>query len=190
MLGDRKRIELAYSLLLALPGTPVLRYGEEIGMGEDLRLKERNAIRTPMQWSSAPNGGFTTAEKPVRPPVQTGQFAYANVNVADELRRPGSLLRWLSDLIRVRKQAPEIGAGRWRILNTHQRVLALRYDGGRSTVVTVHNFDDAPHEITITLDGNGSLTSLLDEDESRVTRGGKHRLRIDPLAYRWYRTNT
>jgi maltose alpha-D-glucosyltransferase/alpha-amylase len=187
MLGERRLIEFAYSLLFALPGAPVLRYGEEIGMGEYLRLKERNAIRTPMQWSSAPNGGFTTAEKPVRPAVDSGPFAYARVNVADELRRSGSLLRWLMKLIRVRKQTPEVGAGRWRILNTHPRVFALRYDRQGSTVVTIHNFDDAPHEISITLDGSRRLASLLDEDDSRATRGGKHRVNVDPLGYRWYR---
>src|SRR4051794_33033513 len=65
--GDRRRIELAYSLMLSLPGTPVIQYGEELGMGDDLRLKERAAVRTPMQWSTGPNGGFSTADKPVRP---------------------------------------------------------------------------------------------------------------------------
>src|SRR6202022_1746635 len=67
--GDRRRIELAYALQCSLPGTPVLRYGEEIGMGDDLALPERNALRTPMQWSTEPHGGFTKADKPVVPVI-------------------------------------------------------------------------------------------------------------------------
>jgi len=93
MLGERRRIELAYSLLFSLPGSPVLRYGEEIGMGENLRLKERDALRTPMQWTSDRNGGFTTAVKPVRPLVPDGPYGVESVNVRDQLRQPGSLLR-------------------------------------------------------------------------------------------------
>jgi maltose alpha-D-glucosyltransferase/alpha-amylase len=72
MLAEPKRIELAYSLLFSLPGTPVIRYGEEIGMGEDLKLKERYAIRTPMQWSGERNGGFSTAERTIFPVLKDG----------------------------------------------------------------------------------------------------------------------
>ena len=91
MLGnDRRHIELAYALQFSLRGTPVLRYGEEIGMGEDLSLKGRDAIRTPMQWSYQPNGGFSTAEpeKLVRPVVDKGEFGYEKVNVTAQRKRP------------------------------------------------------------------------------------------------------
>jgi maltose alpha-D-glucosyltransferase/alpha-amylase len=84
MLGnDRRRLELAYALIFSLPGTPVLFYGEEIGMGEDLGLPERIAVRTPMQWSAEPNGGFSTAsaEKLIRPVIKGGDFGYENLNV-------------------------------------------------------------------------------------------------------------
>ena len=89
--GDSRRLELAYSLLFSLPGTPVLWYGEEIGMGEDLSLKERNTVRTPMQWSAEENGGFSTAppEQQIRPIVHEGGFAYEHVNVAAQRRDPG-----------------------------------------------------------------------------------------------------
>ena len=80
--GDRRRIELAYSLLFTLPGTPVVRYGDEIGMGEDLSLPERNCARTPMQWSAEPQGGFTKGERPVLPVIGAGPFGYAHVNAA------------------------------------------------------------------------------------------------------------
>src|SRR5205814_3800522 len=79
--GDRARLELAYSLQFTLRGTPVLRYGEEIGMGEDLSLPDRQAIRTPMQWSAAPQAGLSAADKPVRPGSPGGEYGYEKVNV-------------------------------------------------------------------------------------------------------------
>ncbi|BCJ60497.1 trehalose synthase [Micromonospora endophytica] len=114
MLGnDRRRIELAYSLQFSLRGTPVLRYGEEIGMGEDLSLHGREAIRTPMQWSSQPNAGFSTAEaeKLVRPVIDQGEFGYEQVNVTLQRRDRNSLLSWFERMIRTLREAPEIGGG-------------------------------------------------------------------------------
>ena len=83
--GDRRRIELAYSLQLSMPGTPVIRYGEEIGMGDRLDLPEREAIRTPMQWDGTPGAGFSRADlgKFVAPLVEDGPYAYKKVNVTD-----------------------------------------------------------------------------------------------------------
>src|SRR5690606_31878354 len=72
MLGNRPQAELAYSLMFSLPGTPVIRYGDEIGMGDDLGLKERDAVRTPMHWSDAPQAGFTTSAKPIHPVLSEG----------------------------------------------------------------------------------------------------------------------
>src|SRR5207248_5782790 len=84
--GDRRRLELAYSLMLTLPGTPVVRYGDEIGMGDDLKLPERNAARTPMQWSTEPHGGFTKAARPILPVISTGPYGFEHVNVAEQRR--------------------------------------------------------------------------------------------------------
>jgi maltose alpha-D-glucosyltransferase/alpha-amylase len=104
--GDRRRIELAYSLMLTLPGTPVLRYGDEIGMGDDLRLPERNCARTPMQWSTEPEAGFTKAAKPVLPVISDGAYGYQHVNVAAQRYDPNSLLNWMERMIRMRKEIP------------------------------------------------------------------------------------
>src|ERR687889_2163836 len=82
--GDRRRIELAYSLMFTLPGTPVFRYGDELGMGDDLSLPERNCARTPMQWSTEPQGGFTKSTKPVLPVIDKGPFGYEHVNAAEQ----------------------------------------------------------------------------------------------------------
>ena len=189
MLGARDRIELAYSLLFSLPGAPVLRYGEEIGMGENLRLKERDAIRTPMQWSGDPNGGFSRADRLVRPVIERGPYGYPAVNVEAQQRDPGSLLRFLSRLITVRKQSPEIGRGDWRVLATRKpQVLAVQYALPGRGVVCVHNLGETPVEASFTIDlpGGDRLLSLLGPETSDGP-GGTHRLRLEPYGYGWYR---
>jgi maltose alpha-D-glucosyltransferase/alpha-amylase len=190
MLGDQRRLEFAYSLLFSLPGAPVLRYGEEIGMGENLRLKERDAIRTPMQWSDKRNAGFSTSEQLVRSVIDTGPYAFMAVNVDEQLRRPDSLLRWMIQMIRIRKECPEIGAGEWRNLPTRDRhVLAMLYTRGGSAVLCVHNFDEEAREIGLDLkmlsDGD-RLRSLFGSGQS-YGPGGRHRLRLEPFGYDWYR---
>ncbi len=109
--GDRRRLELAYSLMMTLPGTPVIRYGDEIGMGDDLKLPERNCARTPMQWSTEPHAGFTKSDKPVMPVISSGPYGFEHVNVAAQRRDPDSLLDWMERIIRMRKEVPEIGWG-------------------------------------------------------------------------------
>src|SRR3712207_2986352 len=104
--GDRRRLELAYSLMFTLPGTPVLLHGDEIGMSDDLRLPERECARTPMQWSTEPQGGFTKSDKPILPVISGGPYGYEHVNVAEQRRDPGSLLNWLERIIRMRKEVP------------------------------------------------------------------------------------
>jgi maltose alpha-D-glucosyltransferase/alpha-amylase len=188
--GDRRRLELAYSLMFTLPGTPVLRYGDEIGMGEDLSLKERSAIRTPMQWSTEPQAGFSTAKKTVLPVISEGPYGYERVNVADQKTDPGSLLNWTERIIRARKECPEIGWGQWRVLETHSpHVLALRYDWRNNGVVILHNLDAKSHAVTF---GAGSadakvLMNLLSGDHSRANGRGQHQLELEGYGYRWYR---
>jgi maltose alpha-D-glucosyltransferase/alpha-amylase len=189
MLGDPRLNRLAHSLLLSLPGTPVLRYGEEIGMGDDLRLAERNSVRTPMQWSGGAHGGFTTAEKPVRPVVDSGSYGYENVNVAKQQRDPDSLWRWLTAMIRVRTECPEIGWGESRVVPVRARgVLAIEYHWRGTAVVCVHNFAAEPCEVTLRLDADRLV--CLSEQEDSTAEGGAHRLSLEPYAYRWYRTET
>jgi maltose alpha-D-glucosyltransferase/alpha-amylase len=187
MLGDLRRLQLAYSLVLSMPGSPVLRYGEEIGMGENLRLKERYAIRTPMQWSAERNGGFSTAAELVRPLVDQGAFAYERVNVEQQLRDPGSLLRWMIRMIRLRKQCPEIGWGEWRILPSGARsVLATEYRWRGSTIVCVHNLSSESQEAAVRA-GSDLFADLVDVEEIAADAHGVHRIPLEPYGYRWFR---
>jgi maltose alpha-D-glucosyltransferase/alpha-amylase len=193
--GDRRRLELAYSLLFTLPGTPVLRYGDEIGMGDDLRLPERNCARTPMQWSNEPNGGFTKSTKPFMPVITGGPYGYEQINAATQRRDPDSLLNWMERIIRMRKEVPEIGWGDFHVIASgNPAVLILRYDWRNNSVLFVHNLDSKPHEVmfSIGLDRDdagpgGLLMNLLTEEHNVADSGGKHDLVIEGYGYRWYR---
>jgi maltose alpha-D-glucosyltransferase / alpha-amylase len=161
--GDRRRIELAYSLVFTLPGTPVLRYGDEIGMGDDLKLPERNCARTPMQWSTEPHAGFTKSDKPISPVISDGPYGYQHVNAAEQRRDPNSLLNWTERIIRMRKEVPEVGWGDFEVLSTRDpAVLAIRYDWRNNSVLFVHNLD-------------------------AIRSPGKHHLLLEAYGYRWYR---
>jgi maltose alpha-D-glucosyltransferase/alpha-amylase len=190
MLGDRPQLELAYSLLFALPGTPVIRYGDEIGMGDDLALPERAAVRTPMQWSDEPHAGFSTAEKTVEPVIEDGVWGYPRVNVEAQRRDPESMLNWTARMIRMRKECPEIGWGTWEILDAGcPQVLAMRYDWRGNSLLVVHNFDTKPHalELRAGVENGGRLVNLLQEEESCADENGVHHIVLDAFGYHWYR---
>jgi maltose alpha-D-glucosyltransferase/alpha-amylase len=185
MLVDPRLLRLAHSLVFSLPGTPVLRYGDEIGMGENLRLKERAAIRTPMQWSPGPGGGFSSADRLVRAPVE-GPYSSQFVNVELQRRDRESTLRWMIRMIRLRKECPEIGWGEWAILATGSRsVLGVRYDWRGTAVVCLHNLSPEPQRVRVRVDG--VLRDLIEDEQLRPGRGSMHELELDGYAYRWFR---
>lgn len=150
--GDVRRLAMAYSLMFTLPGTPVIWYGDEIGMGEDLSLEERHPVRTPMQWDDAPNGGFSTApaETLVRPVVTGGAFGYEELNVDAQRDDPASLLETIRRMVRERRSHPEIGWAAPAIIETNEAaVLALRYRWNTGDVVVLHNFADRPASVRL-----------------------------------------
>jgi maltose alpha-D-glucosyltransferase/alpha-amylase len=190
--GDRRRMELAYSLMLTLPGTPVIRYGDEIGMGDNLQLPERNCARTPMQWSTEPNAGFTKNAKSVMPVIDKGAYAFQHVNVAAQRRDPNSFLNWMERIIRMRKEVPEIGWGDFSFVSTRTReVLAIRYDWRNNAVLCVHNLSPEPREVRFSLSGQNDtpcvLVNLLSEDHSHPEDDARHCILIEPYGYRWFR---
>jgi maltose alpha-D-glucosyltransferase/alpha-amylase len=184
--GDQRRIRLVYSLVFSLPGTPVLFYGEEIGMAENLAIEGRYAVRAPMQWSGEPQGGFTSAEEPRRPPLADGPFGYHEVSVAAQRRDPGSLLNWMERLIRRRRECPELGWGEWSLLEQDDpAVLAHRADWDDSTVVAVHNLASRATEAVLDLGADGVLVDLFGPDEPALD--GPLRLPLEPYEHRWFR---
>jgi maltose alpha-D-glucosyltransferase/alpha-amylase len=185
--GDQRRLRMAMSLMFTLPGTPVVRYGDEIGMGDDLDLPERQCVRTPMQWSKEPHAGFSKAEKTVLPVISKGPWSYESINAADQRRDPESMLNWTERIIRMRKEVPEIGWGDFRVLPTGNRgVLAVRYEWRNNAFVAVHNLADEPAEIRLRLPED-KLVNLFSEAHSEPGPGKAHRIPLEPYGYRWFR---
>jgi maltose alpha-D-glucosyltransferase/alpha-amylase len=150
--GDRRRLELAYSLQFTMPGTPVIRYGDEIGMGENLALPEREAIRTPMQWDNTPNAGFSRADPRVLPvPVTAdGPYGYQNVNVTDQRRDPNSLLVWFERTLHSLRECAEIGSGQHTILDVDPpHVLVHRATLETGAMLFLHNLADEPCRVAV-----------------------------------------
>ncbi len=191
--GDQRRLRLAYSLMWTLPGTPVLRYGEEIGMGDDLSLDQRNSVRTPMQWTDTKNAGFSDAPRDglVRPVIDAGPYSYANeVNVADQRRDPDSLFNWMERAIRARKECPEFGRGGCAIIDTgHPAVFAHACTWNSRTVVAVHNLADKDCTITLDLSDYNArqLNDLLGDKQYRKLEHNSTTLELEGYGYRWFR---
>jgi len=140
--NGRRRIELLNSLLFSLPGTPILYYGDEIGMGDDVLRPDRDGVRTPMQWTGGQNAGFSGApatalySQPITDPV----YGHAAVNVEAQLRDPSSLLHWMRNLIRLRKQFQVFGRGTLEFIATsNPKILAYLRRWGEDTVLCVAN---------------------------------------------------
>jgi maltose alpha-D-glucosyltransferase/alpha-amylase len=190
--GNRDQLEMAYSLLFSLPGTPVIFYGEEIGMGENLEVPDRGAVRTPMQWSAEPGAGFSTAE-PDRFPaaVPSGEYGPLAVNVAAQRRDPSSLLNWFERLMRRRKETPELGYGTWQVIDTGvSAVLAHRCSWEEATVLAVHNFTPEPCRLRLTLDDIEdavALEPLLDNRAHEELTDRATELTLAGYGYRWFR---
>lgn len=191
MLGDREHEELAYSAMFSLPGTPVIRFGDELRMGDDQSLEGRDAVRTPMHWADERNAGFSTSDgELVHPVIEDGVWSYRHVNVAAQRRDPDSFLNWMAALIRLRKECPEIGWGECRILDSGlPGVLILHYEWRRNAVLTLHNFSEQPHEVRIDGKDIGAerLSDLMREEQLTADDEGIIPVRLDALAYRWFR---
>ncbi len=194
MLGnDRRRLEMAYALQFSLPGTPVIRYGDEIGMGEDLSLPERNAVRTPMQWADAPNGGFsdTARRKDLRRPVITGgDFGYERVNVEAQQRDQTSLLAWFQRALLTLRECPEFSVGACRYVDTGSRaVLALVRDAPAGTMLAVTNL--GPTKQTVDLpspDGHqGDPMEVFADRDYEPVGGDLAGIDLAGYGYRWIR---
>ncbi|MET9925163.1 MULTISPECIES: alpha-amylase family protein [unclassified Streptomyces] len=193
--GDRRRVELAYSLLFTLPGTPVLFYGEEIGMGENLAAEGRQAVRTPMQWTPDKAGGFSSADADALPnPVVEGAYGPKRVNVRDQTHDADSLLVRMRTLIERYREAPELAWGSYEVLDADDPgVLAHISSLPEGAVLALHNFSDRAVAATTTvpgLRGGRLLTDVFTGDTVKSAAGGLVRTELEPYGYRWLRVNT
>ncbi|MBW9095423.1 alpha-amylase family protein [Microbacterium jejuense] len=194
MLGDPRRIRMAYSLLFTLPGTPVLFYGEEIGMGENIEAPGRSAVRTPMQWTADRNGGFSVAPPSrlvARPPADG--YAPEHVNVAAQLEDRGSLLHFFRDLLSRYRISPELGWGEFEVIEQPQSAVlvhSLRADVGR--MIAIHNFDEVPATVRFALEDEPEGACLVDLlGSERIGLDGRSAVEIEVpgYGYRWLRVS-
>jgi len=154
MEGDRRRVELMCGLLMSLPGSPIVYYGDEIGMGDNVYLGDRNGVRTPMQWNAGINAGFSAAD-PERlwlPLVSNAIYGYQTINVDSQRRNPTSLLNWMRRLIEVRRGTRVFGRGSIEFLKpANHRVLAFTRTLGRETVLAVNNLSGTAQAVELDL---------------------------------------
>jgi maltose alpha-D-glucosyltransferase / alpha-amylase len=154
MENDRRKIELLNGVLMSLPGTPVVYYGDEIGMGDNVFLGDRNGVRTPMQWTADRNAGFSSAD-PAQlylPPIMDAVYSYAGVNVEAQTRSPSSLLNWMKRLIAIRKSSPVFGRGSINFLYpVNRHVLAYTREVGDDIVLCVANLAQSPQAVQLDL---------------------------------------
>ena len=167
-----------------------MQYGDEIGIGDDLRLPERECARTPMQWTSDRHGGFSRARRVVRPVISDPVYGYRKVNVAEQRRDPNSLLNWTERMIRARKECPEISWGNFVVLRTNvPEVLAIRFDWRNTSLLTVHNFSSSKQHVKLKVDcpNDKLLVEVFDGRHSHAHNDGSHRVAMDGYAWRWFR---
>jgi trehalose synthase len=198
--GDQERIRMVYSLMFSLPGTPVLFYGEEIGMGEDLRQKSRAAVRTPMQWTSEKNGGFSSAKTAdLVAPLARGDYGPGRVNAAAAKRDPDSLFNFMATLIRRYRESAELGWGEFNVIDQPEPAVfahTCSSDGG--TLVLLHNFGEDPVKVSGLVGGEDAppqayrdamLLDLFDGDNVELEPGGGFTAELGRYGYRWFRVH-
>jgi trehalose synthase len=190
--GDPRRVRMVYSLLFSLPGTPVLFYGEEIGMGENITVEGRESVRTPMQWNDGKNGGFSRAA-PSRlvAPIPGDGYAPVHVNVQQQRNDDESLLQFVRHLAARYRVSPEIGWGALRILeHDGAGVLAHAVEADVGRMVALHNFTEVPVRLRVEIGPVEAGTVLLDlqsPEHIELDPRGSVELELAPYGFRWLR---
>jgi maltose alpha-D-glucosyltransferase / alpha-amylase len=188
--GERRKIELLNSILFTLPGSPIIYYGDEIGMGDNIYLNDRDGVRTPMQWDDSLNAGFSPADSSMlyAPVIDNEVYGYKKVNRESQEEDRGSLLNTLRRMVALRKENPLFGLGEYEILDVQPAsVLAVLRTLGSQGFLGIYNLSG--EEIDTWIDLNrweqASITNLLDEEPSPIPLGGPAQVRLKPYEYRW-----
>ena len=192
--NDRARLELAYSLLFTLPGSPVIYYGDEIGMGDNIWLHDRDGVRTPMQWSAGPNAGFSPApaERLYLPLIDDEAYGFRRINVEAQRADPGSLLNRLREMIRVRRAHPTFGRGEARFLEpaTPSVLAYLRTHQDGERILVANNLSPQRQIFDLDLAGlsqAGQLrpVDLFSQAQLPPVTAEPYRLTLERYEYRW-----
>jgi maltose alpha-D-glucosyltransferase/alpha-amylase len=190
--NDRRRIELMNGMLMSLPGTPIIYYGDEIGMGDNINLGDRNGVRTPMQWTGGWNGGFSDAEpdRLYAPLIQNPVYGYPAVNVLAQMGSGHSLLHWMQQIIGVRRSTAVFGRGSIEFLHpANHRILAYVRRLGNESVLVVNNLSGAAQAVELDLrryKGNIPIEMFGKNIFPRVS-DAPYLLTLGPYQFYWFR---
>lgn len=185
---DEQKMKLFYAITFSLPGTPLLSYGEEIGMGDDMNLDARESVRTPMQWCVEKNAGFSEApkEKLYRPVIDNGDYDYKKINIRDQQLDPNSFLNWMCYLIRMRREYPVFGNGDWHIMNpSDNRVAAWYFEGDEVTLMVACNL--SKEEVTVNIISDIIPVKMVNvfEDSRYDEKIDIEAFKLKPFGFRW-----
>ena len=184
--GDMHKVELLYAILFSLPGVAIIYYGDEIGMGDNIWLEDRDGVRTPMQWSDGAHAGFTSGEPKelYRPVIDEGEYSFKKINVAQQNAEKGSFLNRLKALVQVRKAHPLFTSQVYTIVNTEQReVFAIQRSNGRETILCLHNLTDEQQTVALGKAAYQYLHTSSDQMEREKRYSGE--VTLQPFAYSW-----
>jgi len=195
--NDRRKIELAFSLLFSLPGSPVIFYGDEIGMGDNIWLEDRNGVRTPMQWNNGVNAGFSNvkSDRLYAPIISKSPFSPQELNVEKQTADLGSLLSTIKKMISVRKAFSAFGRGdfNWatdRAQPDKNSIAAFFRTTESEQLLFIHNLSEFEQQLVINLpEGIVAAEELLGENQILTVDQGKMTIKLDSFDYRWYRLN-
>jgi maltose alpha-D-glucosyltransferase/alpha-amylase len=190
--NGRRRLELMHSLLFTLPGTPVLYYGDEIGMGDNIYLGDRNGVRTPMQWSGDRNAGFSRADSArlYLPLIMDPLYGYQGVNVEAQERSRSSLLSWVKRMVRIRQRYPVFGTGKMTFINpSNKKVMAfLRHDESQAVLVVCNLSRFAqPAELDLAQFKDQHPVELIGETPFPKIGEQLYQLSLGPYMFLWFR---
>jgi len=190
--NDRRKIELAYALLFTLPGSPVIYYGDEIGMGDNIWLDDRSGLRTPMQWNPGINAGFSISptEKLYAPLIDEGEFSYQRLNVSMQDKDPNSLLNRIRQHLQLRKQYPVFGRGKLQILSTNnESVLAYLRQYEDQTLLIINNLSSEAKQIHLDLKqfNFNKVFDLFFDDPPTIIASQDNSFELPGYGYRWFK---
>jgi maltose alpha-D-glucosyltransferase/alpha-amylase len=188
--NDMRRIQVANSILLTFIGSPFLYYGDEIGMGDNIWLEDRDGLRTPMQWDDGPNAGFSTAPKEALtdPVIEDPVYGYRHVNVKAQEADPGSLLNWTKLVLHIRKQYPAFGRGRLRLLGPKNiAVLAYLREYKDQSILVLNNLAATRQEAVLDLSdlAGQQIVDLLTGEVMAMPPSASLSVVLDGYGYRW-----
>ncbi len=190
--NDKQQIKLANSILLTFTGSPVIYYGDEIGMGDNIWLEDRDGVRTPMQWTAGESAGFSEAppDELFDPLIEDDVYGYEQVNVQAQQADPDSLLNWMKAVLRVRRKHTAFGRGELRILPIENKsVLAYIRQYLQETILVVNNLSGEAQTVTLDLSDYVSrqVVDLFTEETQSMLLDEPYEIELEPYGYRWLR---